>query len=77
MNTFNTIRIILVAILGILMCSCEQKLVTEVSVKGEVPFGKAIMFKYNDHSYIRFSHPIDVQGLGVVHDPDCKCHKTR
>jgi len=34
-----------------------------------------IKFSYDNHSYIRFVELTSHSGrMGVVHDPDCKCH---
>jgi hypothetical protein len=28
---------------------------------------------YESHSYIRFDDAFSTYGIGIVHDPDCKC----
>ncbi len=78
MKTFNTIRIILISIIGILMCSCtpSSKPNTRVYKNEDCPFKRIKKFEYSGHQYISFSRDYRVEGVGVVHDPDCKCQKV-
>ena len=53
----------------VLLCSCNAKSDgSDVlhAKEGTVPFGYVEVFKYKEHSYIKFADK------GVVHDPDCQ-----
>ena len=56
----------------VLLCSCNAKSDgpnTTHAKDGTVPFRYVEVFKYKEHSYIKFGGH---RAIGVVHDPDCQ-----
>jgi hypothetical protein len=78
-------KVFFIAILGALMTSCvpnpgpndeiaEPKgYIYYKGVSGSIYGEPVYRFDYNGHQYIRFG---EYQSVTVVHDPDCKCHKS-
>lgn len=74
MKTFNIIRAILTAMIGLIMCSC----VGQPCQKYNPPTNsvkRTVKFEYENHSYIYFIESFESIVTGVVHNPDCECVK--
>lgn len=52
----------------LLLSACSTETNKEVEL-----LSKPVRFEYDGHKYIHFS--VYVYHNGVVHDPDCPCHK--
>ena len=62
------------------MCSCgPAKVETEHSEHSILEkFDVVRHFEYKGHKYIQFARtfPARQSSMGIVHDPDCACHKN-
>jgi hypothetical protein len=85
-------RLLIVILVGMAMtcCSCEQCKKTEIKpvlsepIEAEFgessyfPFKNTQRFNYEGHTYIAFWGTNGYKGWGgIVHDPDCECHKIK
>ena len=60
-------KLLIILATTILISACDNS---------DKPFGhmsKPLRFEYDGHRYIHFR--MDVHRNGVVHDPECLCHK--
>lgn len=69
----------IIILLGLaLLCGCEDPGVEVTnSPDNTIPFDFVTHFEYKNHQYIKFRTSKNTSSIGgVVHDPDCKCHKN-
>lgn len=68
----------IIFLLGLVfLCGCtNQEVKIETSPVNTIPFSSVTHFEYKNHQYIKFRTSRTREAVGgVVHDPDCKCHK--
>lgn len=68
----------IIFLLGLVfLCGCTDRGVDiNTSSDNTIPFSSVTHFEYRNHQYIKFvTGGINSAVGGVVHDPDCKCHK--
>ena len=65
-------KLLSVVLLALCMVSCTD--VRKTNSEETISFVSISRFEYQGHTYISF---VGLNGYqsGIVHDPDCKCHK--
>ena len=70
----KSIRKILLTTIVIMLCSCQQPDASTAKPIERINQPVAHKFTFEGHSYIGFKY-VNVYGVTIIHDPDCKCNK--